>query len=683
MHRAPSPYHDRAPSPYRASSPYRAPSPYGAHSYVPPTENQFPPQPHLPSSNVQVGSTTYTTSTGPDGRTLYHHLKAVAASYQTPNGVVSGIQWVPADAPVPSVAQSEFYTNRSTGGYGYKEDKSSTQNWQHTDEKKRKQEEKEAKRLREQGLDRNDAEYELRIARERDAQSSVNRERRKSFNTGGTGPISGSASFPAIGNTGYPTHPNVATGYPPSPYSGYSNLAAPVGAPVPPHGSGNTGHIRKQSGAYTDITRQFNDLDIDGNKEYTAEHDRKAGSGGHTRKYSTNDVGERTISGNYVDRANPYPTAASGPYSNPKNAPAGQGVANPYPNYYNSSPNMRPSDISYGSASSGYSGSMYPAPSRDQAELIARSTTPFGASPPQVYPRGHVLEGQHIVVNNNNSRSRAPSPNPGNASPNMSGRSLHTEPHQLPAPEAFSRPINAANSYAPFDSMKVLDMDDLYEPKVPKMPIVLTTHDIYQDDWKRCIQDLARSWTGHLPVGGLGRDGRAPKPAALSADLINLWNVSFFGPRGVELVLYKGRERRTGPNAGQLDSELASYDGSDDSSSSSSSDSDLGDHGNHGNPAGPYGRPPMPVDTSDSRRRRHEERQERRRRRKEKKARRKAKAKGYSVYVAYLPLGNPNPYGKGMVPGGYNSTTMPNKPYGGYAPMNVPQSRSQGYGTGY
>ena len=27
-------------------------------------------------------------------------------SYQTPNGVVNGIQWVPAEAPVPSVGQS-------------------------------------------------------------------------------------------------------------------------------------------------------------------------------------------------------------------------------------------------------------------------------------------------------------------------------------------------------------------------------------------------------------------------------------------------------------------------------------------------------------------------------------------------------------------------------------------------
>jgi len=146
----------------------------------------------------------------------------------------------------------------------------------------------------------------------------------------------------------------------------------------------------------------------------------------------------------------------------------------------------------------------------------------------------------------------------------------------------------------------------------------------------------------------------------------------FFGPRGVELVLYKGRERRTGPQAGQLDSEL---DDSDDFSSSSSSDSD------HGHPAGGhYGRPP--VEMSDSRRRRNEEKQERRRRRKEKKARRKAKAKGYSVYVTYLPLGNFNSYGKGVA-GGYNNPAMENKPHAGYGAMSVLQSRSQGHGTGY
>lgn len=175
----------------------------------------------------------------------------------------------------------------------------------------------------------------------------------------------------------------------------------------------------------------------------------------------------------------------------------------------------------------------------------------------------------------------------------------------------------------------------------------------------------------------MGRDGRPPKPSALSADLINLWNVSYFAPRGVELVIYKGRERRTGPHAGQLDPDLASYDDDSDGLSSSSSSSSL----EYGNPmGGHYGRPPMEM--SDSRRRRQEEKQERRRRRKEKKARRKAKARGYSVYVSYLPLGNPNSYGKGMMAGGYNPA-MQNNPHAGYGAMGVPQTRSQGYGTGY
>jgi hypothetical protein len=309
------------------------------------------------------------------------------------------------------IGQSKFFIKLFTFS------KNPFQPRQRTEEKKRKQEDKEAKRLRDQG----GSDYELNVARERDAQSTVNRERRKSFNAGGTGPNPGSHSFPpTTGNTGYPIHPNAVTGYP-SPYSSYSNLAA-AGTPVPPdsYGSANIGHSRKQSGAYADITRQLNDLDIDGNKEYTTEHDRKASSGSHTRKYSTNDPTygaerSRTVSGNYVDRANPYPTAAyapaSGPYSNPKNVPAGPGITNPYPNYYGSSPNMRPSDISHGSTNLGYQGSMHP--SRDQAELIARSTTPFGAPQPQVYPRGHILEGQPVVVNNNNSRSRAPSPNLG------------------------------------------------------------------------------------------------------------------------------------------------------------------------------------------------------------------------------------------------------------------------------
>ncbi|KAK7681422.1 hypothetical protein QCA50_015514 [Cerrena zonata] len=51
----------------------------------------------VPAQIIQPGSVTYTTSMAPDGITKYHSFKAVPASYQTPNGIVSGIQWIPTD----------------------------------------------------------------------------------------------------------------------------------------------------------------------------------------------------------------------------------------------------------------------------------------------------------------------------------------------------------------------------------------------------------------------------------------------------------------------------------------------------------------------------------------------------------------------------------------------------------
>jgi hypothetical protein len=78
------------------------------------------------------------------------------------------------------------------------------------------------------------------------------------------------------------------------------------------------------------------------------------------------------------------------------------------------------------------------------------------------------------------------------------GRSPYVpeDPQQLPAPEAFSRPINAANSFSPFDPLKVLDMDEVYDThwKLPKMPSLLSTHDVRPDDWKRCMQVFLIPW---------------------------------------------------------------------------------------------------------------------------------------------------------------------------------------------
>jgi hypothetical protein len=308
-------------------------------------------------------------------------------------------------------------------------------------------------------------------------------------------------------------------------------------------------------------------------------------------------------------------------------------------------------------------------------------------------------------------------------SPHMPVPTIPGEPRQLPAPEAFSRPINAANSFALFDMAKILDMEEIYE-KAPKMPTVLTTHDIYPDDWKRCMQvrvssplhstlfdnpgrlfqDLGRSWTGQLPVPTMGKDGQPPRRSALAADLVELWNTSFFRPRGVELILYKGNERRTGPQAGQIEHRLSRYD-----EDSYSSDSGFSDHNGRG---GPYGR--AGYEREEARRRHQEEKQERRRHRREKRARKKAKT--YSLYISCLSKGAPGAYVggpsarsmpasygvAGSAPGGYNAP--PYAPEGistarshGSAPSNhvgytsspygastgIPTSRSHGYGGGY
>jgi hypothetical protein len=277
------------------------------------------------------------------------------------------------------------------------------------DEKRRKQEEKEAKRYRDDG--RNDPEYELRLARERDVQSTANRERRKSFNTGTAGPP-GSVFFPPTGGSGYPTQsggPQV-TGYPSNPYFNATN---------PPYATGPSAHSRTpSSGSYNDITRQFNDLNLNRSKDYP-ERDRKTSGPSRPSKYNIGEATferKRTVSGNYADHGNPFPGAYS-PYGNSN--PQTSGV-NPYPSsqYRDPSPNMHPSEIPYGSASSSgypaYSSSAYGAsPSRKPAE-VGHSTAPFGG---HIYPRGHVLEGQPIPNGSPRPPSRPPSratsPNPG------------------------------------------------------------------------------------------------------------------------------------------------------------------------------------------------------------------------------------------------------------------------------
>lgn len=78
------------------------------------------------------------------------------------------------------------------------------------------------------------------------------------------------------------------------------------------------------------------------------------------------------------------------------------------------------------------------------------------------------------------------------------------------------------------------------------------------------MQDLSLSWSGKLPAPQYTNDGRQPRRTTLTADLVDLWNASFFIRRGAELVLYKGRERRSGRDIGAVDIHLPGFDDYDD-----------------------------------------------------------------------------------------------------------------------
>lgn len=227
-------------------------------------------------------------------------------------------------------------------------------------------------------------------------------------------------------------------------------------------------------GGMNDLERQFAELGMERDREQygASERERKVSGLGRPRAYSTSDPDRaRKISSNFGDRPNIYNGAAAGPYSRPSGYPqpgnvSPYGPPNPYPN---------------------------------QAYPSSRPASPFApggpGAGPQVYPRGHIMEGQPIRP-----RSRATTPLPGggpgvpfpqsNSFPQPSGLGQdgsYPGEQQLSSPPCFSRPVNAAQPYTPFETMKIQDMDD-FAGQVPRMPAVLQPHDVYHEDWIRIMQ---------------------------------------------------------------------------------------------------------------------------------------------------------------------------------------------------
>lgn len=144
------------------------------------------------------------------------------------------------------------------------------------------------------------------------------------------------------------------------------------------------------------------------------------------------------------------------------------------------------------------------------------------------------------------------------------------------------------------------------------------------------------AWAGTMPVPQYSPDGRPPKRSTLAADMVDLWNASFFLPRGVEMILYKGREGRSGRHAGKVDMHLPGFDPFDVSSASESDPSEDDaerdrDRYRYGAQGGAYGRSGDP----EARRRRAD----RKKRKMDKKIKKRAKEmeRTYAIYLQCVP----------------------------------------------
>ncbi|KAI0068966.1 hypothetical protein BV25DRAFT_68519 [Artomyces pyxidatus] len=549
------------------------------------------------------------TSNGPQAMLIVS--ESICTSYQTANGVVSGIQWIPAEATsvIPTGAQpagADFAASWNRGNNN--RDERALKDWQKDEERRIRKEEKEAAkrnaRLEKDRRERDREEKEIRRAREKDA-------RRLSGNYSAVPSVAGSTG-------GYS-----ATG---SPYGVYSN---PVG----------------------DIERRLDGVDLN-------RRDRRGSVSGYDNRRRSGygePVGYSPAAGR---PASPYNAPGAFPPPSPRMGAnnAMYGAPGGYPaQAYPPSPG-RPVDP-YQRAASPYHGAVPGVYPSDQP-ILSRSRAPSpnpGAAPP-LYPRSRAASPIPGAVPYGPPRSRASSPMPGGVpynqpqfpqptvpgrappSPHIGGGGLPYQEQQqmLPPPDGFNRPPNLAQSYTWFDTMKIQDMDAFYD-NMPRMPLVLVPHDVYHEDWIRFMQDLALAWAGKLPTAD---PTRASKRSNMTADLIDLWNNSFFQQRGVEVVLFKGRERRSGAAIGTIERHLPSFDSDEDDdsdSSSLSSDSSSSDDAKYGR-QNPYGRPTDPYAAADAKRRKAEKKAEKKRKHKEKKAKKRARERErtYSLYLTCI-----------------------------------------------
>jgi hypothetical protein len=178
-------------------------------------------------------------------------------------------------------------------------------------------------------------------------------------------------------------------------------------------------------------------------------------------------------------------------------------------------------------------------------------------------------------------------------------------------------------------------------PLLPPLPAVLVPHDVMHEDWERFMIDIIAAWQGRFPVSKKGRLVRISRRGYVLSNLIDAWNDNFLLPRGVEMVLYRDRDRFSGPQAAVQPMDESS-DESDISDSDSEDDSEE-DRYRGGLGRGIYGVGQTTQEKMQRQALKREKQAERKKREKmRKKADREEEGRVYGLY-----LGGVNPGGTG------------------------------------
>ena len=177
-------------------------------------------------------------------------------------------------------------------------------------------------------------------------------------------------------------------------------------------------------------------------------------------------------------------------------------------------------DRGYNSTARSRPGSMY-AGGGDPSPYHHGITPP----PTDVYPPGHIMAGQPFsgyggAPGGLSASPRGPMPGlspragaaglPGH-SPRMGGSAMlgggggygmpHPQPsaqEMLSSPDAFTRPINRAQAFTPFNMLPVTDMEDFLRDVIHPRPAVLGTHDVQPEDWGRLMNVRSLSLSLHV-----------------------------------------------------------------------------------------------------------------------------------------------------------------------------------------